>query len=59
MIALTVWQDTHDLFATLVVSLQLDPHRSFFKTYPNSFNSYVGIHPVPHPPRTLLLRSYR
>ncbi|KAL7421775.1 hypothetical protein Q5752_003546 [Cryptotrichosporon argae] len=32
-------KDTHDLFATLVVSLQLDTHRSFFKSYPNSFTT--------------------
>ncbi|TXT03824.1 hypothetical protein VHUM_04345 [Vanrija humicola] len=32
-------KDTHDLFATLVVSLNLDNHRSFFRTYPNSFTT--------------------
>ncbi|KAK8864196.1 hypothetical protein IAR55_001442 [Kwoniella newhampshirensis] len=32
-------KDTHDLFCTLVVSLEFDTHRSFFKTYPNSFTT--------------------
>ncbi|KAI9639533.1 regulator of G protein signaling domain-containing protein [Dioszegia hungarica] len=32
-------KDTHDLFATLVVSLKLEQHRNFFKTYPNSFTT--------------------
>ncbi|BEJ14880.1 hypothetical protein CspHIS471_0406470 [Cutaneotrichosporon sp. HIS471] len=32
-------KDTHDLFATMIVSLRLEPHRSFFKTYPNSFTT--------------------
>lgn len=34
-------QDTHDLFATLIVSLRLENHRSFFKTFPNSFTTCV------------------
>ncbi|ORY32580.1 regulator of G protein signaling domain-domain-containing protein [Naematelia encephala] len=32
-------KDTHDLMATLLVSLPFGPHRSFFKTYPNSFTT--------------------
>jgi hypothetical protein len=36
-----IWlaQDTHDLFATLIVSLRLENHRSLFKVYPNSFST--------------------
>ncbi|WVO16387.1 hypothetical protein L204_104062 [Cryptococcus depauperatus] len=32
-------KDTHDLFCTLIVSLNFDSHRSFFKVYPNSFST--------------------
>ncbi|CAO1613008.1 unnamed protein product [Sympodiomycopsis kandeliae] len=32
-------KDTHDLFATLIVSLQLTTHRQFFRTYTNSFTT--------------------
>lgn len=32
-------KDTQDLFSTLIVSLNLSTHRSFFKTYPNSFTT--------------------
>ncbi|KIR67167.1 hypothetical protein I314_02380 [Cryptococcus bacillisporus CA1873] len=32
-------KDAHDLFCTLVVSLNFDNHRNFFKTYPNSFTT--------------------
>ncbi|PWN47543.1 regulator of G protein signaling superfamily [Violaceomyces palustris] len=32
-------KDTHDLFATLIVSLQLTTHRQYFKTYHNSFTT--------------------
>ncbi|SPO39399.1 probable Regulator of G-Protein Signaling Protein [Pseudozyma flocculosa] len=32
-------QDTHDLFATLIVSLNLTTHRQYFKTYHNSFTT--------------------
>lgn len=32
-------QDTHDLFATLIVSLQLSTHRQLFKTFHNSFTT--------------------
>ncbi|KAH8087899.1 regulator of G protein signaling domain-containing protein [Filobasidium floriforme] len=32
-------KDTHDLFATLIVSLRLENHRSLFKVYPNSFST--------------------
>ncbi|KAK4688035.1 GTPase-activating protein SST2, partial [Tremellales sp. Uapishka_1] len=32
-------KDTHDLFATLIVSLNLEAHRSFFKSFPNSFTT--------------------
>ncbi|KAG6864579.1 hypothetical protein C0991_008489 [Blastosporella zonata] len=32
-------QDTLDLFATLIVSLQLGPHKQFFRTFPNSFTT--------------------
>lgn len=32
-------KDTHDLFATLIVSLELGSHRQFFKTYHNSFTT--------------------
>ena len=36
---LRLLKDTHDLFATLIVSLELTTHRSLFKTYPNSFTT--------------------
>ncbi|KDN46442.1 regulator of G protein signaling [Tilletiaria anomala UBC 951] len=32
-------KDTHDLFATLIVSLELPTHRVLFKSYPNSFTT--------------------
>lgn len=32
-------QDTHDLFATLVVSLNLGNNTRFFRTYPNTFTT--------------------
>ncbi|KAJ7873391.1 regulator of G protein signaling domain-containing protein [Mycena olivaceomarginata] len=32
-------KDTLDLFATLIVSLQLGPHKQFFKTFQNSFST--------------------
>ncbi|TFK29271.1 hypothetical protein FA15DRAFT_664193 [Coprinopsis marcescibilis] len=32
-------KDTLDLFATLVVSLQLGPHKQFFRTFPHSFTT--------------------
>ncbi|KAJ6627410.1 regulator of G protein signaling [Mycena sp. CBHHK59/15] len=32
-------KDTLDLYATLIVSLQLGPHKQFFKTFPNSFST--------------------
>ncbi|KAL5487896.1 SST2 [Sanghuangporus weigelae] len=32
-------KDTLDLFATLVVSLELTTHKQFFKTFPNSFTT--------------------
>ncbi|KAG6813448.1 hypothetical protein H0H92_010782 [Tricholoma furcatifolium] len=32
-------KDTLDLFATLIVSLQLGPHKQFFRTFPNSFTT--------------------
>nr|AAQ97625.1 Crg1 [Cryptococcus bacillisporus] len=32
-------KDAHDLFCTLMVSLNFDTHRNFFKTYPNSFTT--------------------
>jgi hypothetical protein len=32
----------HDLFSTLIVSLDLDTHRQFFKSYPNSFTTFVS-----------------
>lgn len=32
-------KDTHDLFATLIVSLELSTHRQYFKTYHNSFTT--------------------
>ncbi|GLB33436.1 putative regulator of G protein signalling domain [Lyophyllum shimeji] len=32
-------KDTLDLFATLIVSLQLGPHKQFFRTFPNSFST--------------------
>lgn len=34
-------QDVHDLFATLMVSLDLRDHRQFFKLYSYSFTTYV------------------
>jgi len=33
-------QDTLDLFATLIVSLELSPHKQFFRTFPHSFTTY-------------------
>ncbi|PBL02073.1 regulator of G protein signaling superfamily [Armillaria gallica] len=32
-------KDTLDLFATLIVSLELTPHKQFFRTFPNSFST--------------------
>ncbi|KAL0581230.1 hypothetical protein V5O48_000818 [Marasmius crinis-equi] len=32
-------KDTLDLFATLIVSLQLSAHKQFFRTFPNSFST--------------------
>ncbi|PPR02460.1 hypothetical protein CVT24_002009 [Panaeolus cyanescens] len=32
-------KDTLDLFATLIVSLELGPHKQFFKTFPHSFTT--------------------
>ncbi|KAL7412043.1 regulator of G protein signaling domain-containing protein [Mrakia frigida] len=32
-------RDIHDMFSTLIVSLQLETHRQFFKSYPNSFTT--------------------
>ena len=32
-------QDTHDLFATLIVSLDLTTHKQFFRTFSNSFTT--------------------
>ncbi|KAJ7672868.1 regulator of G protein signaling domain-containing protein [Mycena rosella] len=32
-------KDTLDLYATLIVSLQLSAHKQFFKTFPNSFST--------------------
>ncbi|KAJ3504739.1 hypothetical protein NLJ89_g7781 [Agrocybe chaxingu] len=32
-------KDTLDLFATLIVSLQLGPHKQFFRTFPHSFTT--------------------
>ncbi len=32
-------QDTHDLFSTLIVSLDLQTHRTLFKTFPNTFTT--------------------
>ncbi|KAJ4481917.1 regulator of G protein signaling domain-containing protein [Lentinula aciculospora] len=32
-------KDTLDLFATLIVSLQLTPHKQFFRTFANSFST--------------------
>ncbi|KAJ7477148.1 regulator of G protein signaling domain-containing protein [Mycena galericulata] len=32
-------KDTLDLYATLIVSLQLTPHKQFFKTFQNSFST--------------------
>lgn len=34
-------QDTLDLFATLVVSLELITNRQYFRTFPNSFTTCV------------------
>lgn len=36
-------QDTLDLFATLVVSLELTTHKQFFRTFPNSFTTCVPL----------------
>ncbi|KAJ7654130.1 hypothetical protein DFH06DRAFT_521946 [Mycena polygramma] len=36
-------QDTFDLYVTLIVSLQLIPHKLFFKTFQNSFSTDEAI----------------
>jgi len=36
-----LFKDTLDLFATLVVSLELASHKQFFRTFPNSFTTSV------------------
>lgn len=36
---LRLLQDTLDLFATLIVSLQLTTHKQFFRTFANSFTT--------------------
>lgn len=36
-----ILQDTLDLFATLIVSLQLTTHKQYFRTFPNSFSTSV------------------
>lgn len=48
ILRLTVYalQDTLDLFATLIVSLQLTTHKQFFRTFPNSFTTCVPPLPV-------------
>ena len=38
-------QDTLDLFASLVVSLQLSTHKQFFRSFPNSFSTCVSFSP--------------
>jgi hypothetical protein len=40
-VLLTSFKDTLDLFATLIVSLELSTHKQFFRTFPNSFTTYV------------------
>lgn len=35
-------QDTLDLFATLIVSLDLGPRKQFFRIYENCFSTYVA-----------------
>ena len=35
------FKDTLDLFATLIVSLELGNHKQFFRTFPNSFTTSV------------------
>ncbi|GHJ86991.1 hypothetical protein NliqN6_3393 [Naganishia liquefaciens] len=37
-------KDTHDLFATLIVSLELGNHRYLFRNYPNSFTVEEAAH---------------
>ncbi|KAI6035561.1 regulator of G protein signaling domain-containing protein [Pisolithus orientalis] len=37
-------KDTLDLFATLIVSLQLTPHKQYFRTFPNSFTTDEAAH---------------
>ena len=34
-------QDTLDLFATLIVSLELSNHKQFFRTFANSFTTFA------------------
>lgn len=36
---LTMLQDTHDLFATLMVSLRFDTNRQFFKSFDYTFTT--------------------
>ncbi|KAI5981884.1 regulator of G protein signaling domain-containing protein [Pisolithus marmoratus] len=37
-------KDTLDLFATLIVSLQLTTHKQYFRTFPNSFTTDEAAH---------------
>lgn len=37
-------KDTLDLFATLIASLDLGPHKQFFRTFPNSFSTDEAAH---------------
>ncbi|KAF8631228.1 hypothetical protein AX15_002558 [Amanita polypyramis BW_CC] len=37
-------KDTLDLFATLIVSLELSTHKQFFRNFPNSFTTDEAVH---------------
>ncbi len=53
-------QDTLDLFATLIVSLQLTTHKQFFRSFPNSFTTCVFTYPfLPPTPYLLFFSSQR
>lgn len=41
IILIFLFKDTLDLFATLIVSLELSNHKQFFRTFPNSFTTFV------------------
>lgn len=53
--AIFILQDTLDLFATLVVSLELNTNRQYFRSFPNSFTTYVNLFNIPRSPTHLCM----